>query len=228
MRVPAAWMLLLVLAGCDALSPPVLAEVVNVPPNGCVGASKTICNSDKIFVKKEWAAADCKLLPISGVGFNHCSASKIYRYAYPGRGTAEMQSYGALLAGAQESTSASYTKVLAGGVAGVVPIDEATLRANLQGGSDPGRVVGRMDEDFAYVTQQRMLTNGKIISHTGDTFVYSYDSGVDHCKAFLTYGPVVWPGYLRRWAGGASVCNHAGGEVDADEITRLQSELVFH
>jgi hypothetical protein len=228
MRALSAGVLLLTLAGCDVLSPPVPAEVVNVPSDACVGATKLTCNNDKTFVKREWLTADCKLLPISGVRFNHCSASKIYRYSFPGRGTAEMQSYGALLAGAQESTTANYSKVLAGDVAGVVPIDEATLRANLQGGSDPGRVVGRMDEDFAYVTQQRMLTNGKVISHTGDTFVYAYDSGIDHCKAFLSYGPVVWPGNLRRWAGSASICNHAGREVDPDEIARLQSELVFH
>jgi hypothetical protein len=221
------WVLILSVAGCDPASPVVPAEVVNVPQDACVAPSKRGCNSDKIFVKKEWVTSDCQALPIGGFGFRQCSVTKIYRFSFPGRGTADMQSYGAMLAGAQESIVANYTKEVAGQIAGVVPMNEATLTKGLQGGADLGNVVGRMDDDFEFTLQQRMITNGKIISHTGDTFVYAFDSGNDHCKAFLSYGPVEWPGYIRRWAAGASICNHAGRDVGLDEISKLQSQLVF-
>lgn len=224
----AGWALILSFAGCNSPSPSVTAEIVNVPQDACVGPAKRTCNNDKVFVKKEWVTSDCKLLPIGGVGFKQCSASKIYRYSFPGRGTADMQSYGAMLAGAQESIVATYTKEIAGEIAGVVPMDEATLTNGLQGGADVGEVVGRMGEDFDYTTQQRMITNGKVISHTGDIFIYAFNSGIDHCKAFLSYGPVEWPGYLRRWVAGAAICNHAGRGVGVDEISKLQSQLVFH
>jgi hypothetical protein len=220
-------MMMLFLAGCDSLSSAVPAEVVNVPADACVGASKRTCANDKVFVKKEWVTSDCKTLPIDGLGFGRCSVTKIYRFSFPGRGTADMQSYGALLIGAQQSITASYTKETAGDIAGVPPVDEATLTRSLQGGSDPGAVVGRMGDDFEYETEQRMITNGKVMSHPGDTFIYGFDSGIDHCKGFLSYGPVVWPGYLRRSVAGASICNHAGRDVGLDEITKLQSQLVF-
>ena len=231
MRAPGGgWflpVLIMLLADCGARSPSVPAEIVNVPPEACVGAIKWTCNNDKVFVKKEWVTTDCKLLPIDGFSFDHCSASKIYRYSFPGRGTSDMQSYGAMLIGPRQSTVVSYSKLIAGDIAGVTPVDEATLLKGLQGGGSSGGVVGRLGDDFEAVTEQRMISDGKIISHTGDTFIYGYDSGLDHCKAFLTYGPAEWSGYLRRWAAEASICNRTGVDVSLDDITRLQSQLVF-
>jgi hypothetical protein len=171
--------------------------------------------------------ADCKAVPIDGIDFKVCGASKIYRFSFPGRGTADLQSYTGLLAGPERSVAVLYTKEIAGQLAGVVPVDTGTLARSLQGNVQTSGVVGRFGEDFESVSQQRLVSNGKVISHVGDEFIYAYDAGIDYCKGFLAYGPPEWPGTLRRWVTQVSICNHHGQEVSVEEITRLQSQLGF-
>lgn len=216
------------LARCGPSPDSVAAEVVNVPADGCVAPEKTRCNNGDVFVEREWLTTDCKGLPIKGLSFGQCAASKIYQFSTPGRGTAQVQSYGAMSNSPQASIVVNYTKEIGGHSAGVTSLDEAGLNKRLRGNDVPvNGKVGRLGEDFESITEQRQISHGRVISHTGDVFVYEFDAGIDHCRGFLSYGPAEWPGYLRQWAVEAYICDHAGHGVSLDEITKLQSQLSF-
>jgi len=199
------WLVVGLLASCappDVAIAPVPSAVVNIGDR-CVGGKSSSCKYNY-----ELSDVDCKMIPVKGVSFDKCQASKIYDW-----GIGRAQIYIADREDTRYTMRLFYSRELTGNGGGV--------------GRSQAISAPTMWKHSILFDDGTDVRNVAIAWDKGDSFAVDFLSQDHPCKGFSVDGPVAFRPPNRIWGARAFYCSRSTVPVSLDDFDAFRTALKY-